>query len=225
MSKLFPRSSNRLPLQIVIYVAVLGGIATAAVNYYMTPKYTRIGYAPVQPVPFSHAEHVQEVGLDCRYCHSNVEKSGHSNVPTGQTCMNCHSQIKTNSPLLQPVRDSFDLAKREDTGKPVPWVWIHTTPDYAYFNHSAHVNRGVSCVECHGKVNEMDTVTHMQPLSMSFCLDCHRDPASRLRDPKDVFNLNSQRLADQGEAGVKKANQFVHDWKVMPPQSCSGCHR
>lgn len=219
MSKLFPKSANKLPLQIVIYLAVLVSIATAAVTYYMTPKYTRVGYAPVQPVQFSHAQHVGEVGLDCRYCHSNVEQSYHSNVPTAQTCMNCHSIIKKDSPLLAPIRESFA------TGKPVPWVWIHTTPDYAYFNHSIHVNRGVSCVECHGKVNEMDTVTHMQPLSMSFCLDCHKDPASRLRDPKDVFNLNSKRLVDQGPQGAAQATKFVHDWKLMPPQSCSGCHR
>ena len=172
-----------------------------------------------QPVPFSHAKHVQEVGLDCRYCHSNVDKSGHSNVPSSQTCMNCHSIIKANSPLLAPVRESYA------NNTAVPWVWIHQTPDYAYFNHAAHVNRGVSCVECHGKVNEMDTVTHTQPLSMSFCLDCHRDPAARIRKPGDVFNLNSTRLADQGEAGVKAADKFKHDWKLMPPQSCSGCHR
>jgi len=87
------------------------------------------------------------------------------------------------------------------------------------------VNKGISCVECHGKVNEMDTVTHMQPLSMAFCLECHRDPASRLRDPKDVYNLDSPRLADQGEAGRKAAEAFKHDWKLLPPQSCSGCHR
>ena len=219
MSKLFPKSANKLPLQIIVYLVVLAGIATAGVTYYMTPKYSRVGYAPVQPVPFSHAKHVGEVGLDCRYCHSNVEKSGHSNVPTAQTCMNCHSIIKPTSPLLAPVRESYA------NGTPVPWVWIHQTPDYAYFNHSIHVNRGISCVECHGKVNEMDTVTHMQPLSMAFCIECHRKPEAQLRDPKDVFNLNSKRLSEQGAEGAKKASDFVHDWKVKPPQSCSGCHR
>ncbi|MBM3866227.1 MAG: cytochrome c3 family protein [Verrucomicrobia bacterium] len=219
MSKLFSKSANQLPLQILIYLSVVAGIATAGVSYYMTPKYTRVGYAPVQPVPFSHAKHVQEVGLDCRYCHSHVDKSAHSNVPTSQTCMNCHSILKTNSPLLTPVRESYAQ------GTPVPWVWIHQTPDYAYFNHAAHVNKGISCVECHGKVNEMEIVTHMQPLSMAFCLECHRDPASRIRDPKDVYNLDSARLADQGEAGRKAAEAFAHDWKLLPPQSCSGCHR
>ncbi len=219
MSKLFPPSANKLPLQIVIYLCVLGSIVTAGATYYLTPAYTRVGYAPVQPVPFSHAQHVGEIGLDCRYCHSDVDKSYHSNVPTSQTCMNCHNQIKTTSPLLAPVRASVE------SGKPVPWVWIHQTPDYAYFNHSIHVNRGISCVECHGKVNEMDTVTHMQPFSMGFCLDCHRDPTARIRDPKDIFNLDSKRLVDQGPEGQAKAVKFTHDWKLMPPQSCSGCHR
>lgn len=219
MSKLFPKSANKLPLQILIYLVVLGSIATAAVTYYMTPAYTRVGYAPVQPVPFSHAQHVGEVGLDCRYCHSAVDEAGHANIPTAQTCMNCHSIIKKDSPLLAPVRESYA------TGRPVPWVWIHTTPDYVYFNHAIHVNRGISCVECHGQVNDMDTVTHMQPLSMSFCLKCHKDPAPRVRDPKDVYNLDSKPLYDQGPQGVARAVKFVHDWKIMPPQSCSGCHR
>lgn len=217
MSKLFPKSANRLPLQIAIYLGVVVGIAMAGVTYYMTPKYTRVGYAPIQPVPFSHAQHVQEIGLDCRYCHSNVDKSGHSNVPAAQTCMNCHATIKPDSPALAIVKESFE----KDTS--VPWVWIHKTPDYAFFNHAIHVNRGISCVECHGSVNEMDTVTHTQPLSMAFCLDCHRNPEPRLRDPKDVFNLDSPTLAAQGRQ--EDAKRFIHDWKVMPPQSCSGCHR
>lgn len=219
MSRLFPQSANKLPLQLAVFAGVLVTLVAAGVTYYLTPKYARVGYAPVQPVPFSHAKHVQEVGLDCRYCHSGVDKSGHSNVPTAQTCMNCHGIIKNNSPLLAVVRES------QATGAPVPWVWIHQTPDYAFFNHAVHVNRGVSCVECHGKVNEMDTVTHLQPLSMGFCLECHRDPAVRLRRPKDVFNLDSQRLADQGQVGRAVAAAYQHDWKLLPPQSCSGCHR
>jgi hypothetical protein len=217
MSNIFPKSANKLPLQIIIYLGLLAGIATAGVTYYMTPKYTRVGYAPVQPVPFSHAQHVGELGLDCRYCHSNVEKSGHSNVPTAQTCMNCHATVKPNSPLLAPVRESYQ------TGKPVPWVWIHKTPDYAFFNHAAHVNRGVSCVECHGKVNEMEVVTHTKPLSMGFCLDCHRNPEKHVREPGDVFNLDSKTIAEK--SGEQAGKDFVHNWNIKPPQSCSGCHR
>ena len=217
MSNIFPKSANKLPLQIIVYLVVLSGIVTAGANYYMTPKYTRVGYAPVQPVPYSHALHAGQLGIDCRYCHSNIEKSGVANLPTAQTCMNCHNQVKKDSPLLAVVRHSYE------TGEAVPWVKIHQVPDYAYFNHSIHVNRGVSCVECHGKINEMEVVTHAKPLSMGFCLDCHRDPAARLRDPKDVFNLDSKTLAEQGRAS--DAAKFVHDWKVKPPQSCSGCHR
>ena len=217
MSKIFPKSANALPLQIVIFLFVLGGVAAAGITYYATPAYLRVGYQPVQPVPFDHSLHAGQLGIDCRYCHASVEKSATSSVPAAQTCMNCHSVIKTTSPLLEVVRESYK------TGDPVPWVKIHQAPDYVYFNHSVHVNRGVSCVECHGKVNEMTAVYHAKSHSMSFCLDCHRDPASRLRDPQDVFNLDSKTLSDQGR--LADAQKFVHDWKVKPPQSCSGCHR
>jgi hypothetical protein len=217
MSKIFPKSANALPLQIVIFITILAGVGTAAVTYYSTPKYLRVGFQPVQPVPFDHSLHAGNLGIDCRYCHAAVEKSATSSIPTSQTCMNCHSIIKTTSPLLEPVRQSFA------SGVPVPWVKIHQAPDYVYFNHSAHVDRGISCVECHGKINEMSTVYHAKSLSMGFCLDCHRDPASHLRDPKDVFNLNSLTLADQGK--LELAHQLIKDWKVRPPQSCSGCHR
>lgn len=217
MSKIFPKSANTLPLQILIFLGILGGVATAGINYYATPKYTRVGYQPVQPVPFEHSLHAGQLGIDCRYCHAAVEKSGTSSVPAAQTCMNCHSTIKTQSPLLEVVRQSYQ------TGDPVPWVKIHANPDYVYFNHSVHVNRGVSCVECHGKVNEMPVVHQDQPHSMSWCLDCHRNPAARIRRPEDVFNLDSKRVIDQ--EGAQKAQELVDHWKLMPPTSCSGCHR
>ena len=219
MSKIFPKSANALPLQILIFLGVLGGVATAGISYYATPKYTRVGYAPVQPVPFEHSLHAGQLGIDCRYCHAAVEKSGTSSIPAAQTCMNCHSAIKTQSPLLEVVRQSYQ------TGDPVPWVKIHAVPDYVYFNHSVHVNRGVSCVECHGKVNEMQVVHQDQPHSMSWCLDCHRNPAARIRHPEDVFNLDSKRVIDQGPDGAKNAKDLVDHWKLMPPTSCSGCHR
>ncbi|MBS0663423.1 MAG: cytochrome C [Verrucomicrobia bacterium] len=217
MSKLFPKSANKLPLQIIVYLVVLAGVVTAGATYYMTPKYTRVGYAPVQPVPYSHALHAGQLGIDCRYCHSNVEKSGVANLPTSQTCMNCHNQVKKDSPLLAVVRHSYE------TGEAVPWVKVHQTPDYVYFNHAIHVNRGVSCVECHGKINEMEVVTHAQPLSMGFCLDCHRNPAPRVREPGDVFNLDSATIAQK--SGLEAAHKFLKDRNIKPPQSCSGCHR
>jgi|UniRef100_UPI004049CC6D hypothetical protein len=218
MSKLFPKSANKLPLQIVIYLFVLGGIATAGVSYYMTPSYTRVGYAPVQPVPFSHAIHAGQLGIDCRYCHVGVDKGPVSTVPAAQTCMNCHNQVKVDSPLLAVVRESYE------TGNPVPWVKIHQVPDYAYFNHSAHINRGVSCVECHGRVDEMDTVTHTKPLSMGFCLDCHRNPEQVVRPLDKVTDLGWKH-PEGVEGQLRDGAKFVHDWNIKPPQSCSGCHR
>jgi hypothetical protein len=218
MSKIFPKAANRLPLQIAVFLLVLGGLATAGVTYYMTPKFTRVGYAPTQPVPFSHQLHAGQLGLDCRYCHSDVDKSGHANVPTAQTCMNCHNQVKPQSPLLAVVRESFE------TGKPVPWVKIHRVPDFAYFNHAAHVNRGVSCVECHGRIDQMETVAHAKPLSMEFCIDCHRAPETVLRPRELVTNLGWQH--PEGTAGqLRDGHKLVRDWHIKPPQSCSGCHR
>jgi hypothetical protein len=218
MSKLFPKSANRLPLQIIIFLFLFGGIVTAATTYYATPKYTRVGYAPVQPVPFSHALHNGQLGIDCRYCHSAVEESGHANVPTAQTCMACHSAVKTDSPLLAPVRASYE------SGDPVEWVRIHEAPDYVYFNHAVHVNRGVSCVDCHGQINEMEVVAHSKPLSMAFCLDCHRNPEEFLRPISEVTNLEWKHPGGDA-ARIEAAKGFVHDWNVNPPQSCSGCHR
>jgi len=218
MSNLFPKSANKLPLQIVIFLFVFGGIATAGVTYYMTPSYTRVGYSPVQPVPFSHAIHSGQLGLDCRYCHVGVDKGPVSTVPTAQTCMNCHNQIKLDSPLLAVVRESYE------TGTPVPWVKVHQVPDYVYFNHSAHITRGVSCVECHGRIDEMDTVTHAKPLSMGFCLDCHRNPEKALRPLDKVTDLAWKH--PEGEQGqLRDGAEFVHQWNIKPPQSCTGCHR
>lgn len=221
MSKVFPKWSNALPLKIVIFLGILGGTVTAGVTYYFTPKYTRVGYAPTQPIPFSHALHAGQLGMDCRSCHTGVEKSARATVPTSQTCMTCHTPgmmpVNANNPLLSLVQTSFE------SGTPVPWVQVHQNPDYVYFNHAVHVSRGISCVECHGKVNEMEIVRHEKPLSMNFCLECHRNPGDRLRDPKDVFNLDSKTLAEQNRGD--EAMRFIHDWKVTPGQSCSACHR
>jgi len=222
MSDIFPKWTNRLPLYVAVGGLLVGTAVTAGVWYYFTPKYTRVGYQPIQPVAFSHAIHADQLGLDCRYCHSAVEKSWFSNVPSSATCMNCHNQILKDDPRLALVRDSFA------TGKPIPWVQVHKVPDYVYFNHSVHVNRGVSCVECHGQVNKMDEVVHAKPLSMSFCLECHRDPASRLRPPDKVTDLNWKWSDDPKTAAQlqqEKGKQFVHDWKVQSMQNCSTCHR
>jgi hypothetical protein len=216
MPALFQKSANRLPLQIIVYLCVVACAATAGMTYYMTPKYTRVGYAPVQPVPYSHAKHVGELGLDCRYCHSTIDTAGAA-IPTSQTCMNCHSQIRTASPALALVRESAQ------TGRPIPWVHVHVMPSFLYFDHSIHLNRGIGCVECHGKVNTMDVVTQVKPMSMGFCLDCHRAPEEHVREPKDVFDLDSPTIAQS--RGIEAARDFVRSLKIRPPQTCSACHR
>jgi hypothetical protein len=224
MANIFPRGSNYLPIKILVCLLVLGGALTAGISYYFTNKYTNVGYQPVQPVPFPHDVHVKQVGMDCRYCHSFVEVAAHSNVPTTQVCMNCHQQIQKDSPKLQAVRDSWQ------TGKPIEWVQVHKTPDYVYFNHSAHVNRGVSCVSCHGKVNEMPVVYHSQPLSMAWCLDCHRHPENALRPVDQVTNLDWVPPVKPGqtpaEAQVAQGLELKKAWNINPPDgNCAGCHR
>lgn len=216
MSDIFPKWTNKLPLKLLIGAAVTGTALVAGGWYYFTPKYANVGYKPIQPVAFSHAIHADQLGIDCRYCHSAVEKSWYSNVPATGTCMNCHNQVLKDSPKLALVRESYE------SGKPIPWVQIHKVPDYVYFNHSVHVNRGVSCVHCHGQINKMDEVYQSKSLSMGFCLECHRNPEKFVRDPKQVFNLDYQVDAGAQEAIGKK---IVHDWKIMSSQNCSACHR
>jgi hypothetical protein len=215
MANLFPRWSNWLPLKIALCLSVVGAAATLGVTYYFTPKYTKVGYEPNQPVAFPHDLHVTQLGMDCRYCHSFVEVAAHSNVPNTQTCMNCHSQVQKDNPKLQALRESWA------TGKPIEWVQIHKTPDYVYFNHSVHVNRGVSCVSCHGQINHMEVVYHDKPHSMSWCLDCHRAPENALRPREEVFNLDWEPQEKQIDLG----NRLKHDWHVDPPENCAGCHR
>ena len=217
MANVFPKWVNTVPIKIIIAIILIKTAVVLGVTYYFTPKYSRVGYAPTQPVPFSHALHVGQLGMDCRYCHTFVDRSEHSNVPGSNVCMSCHSMVRANDPQLAPVRESFK------SGAPVPWVRVHKTPDYVFFNHAVHVNRGISCVECHGRVDEMEVVEHAKPLSMSFCLECHRNPEAYIRPPEEVFNPAWER--PDTEEFRKEAEGFVHDWKINPPQSCSGCHR
>jgi hypothetical protein len=225
MANIFPRGSNLIPLKILLIVLILGGAATAGMWYYFTPKYTRVGYQPTQPVPFPHDVHVQQLGMDCRYCHSFVEVAAHSNIPTTQVCMNCHQQVQRDNPQLQAVRDSWV------SGKPIEWVQIHKTPDYAYFNHAVHVNRGVSCVSCHGKVNEMPVVYHAKSHSMEWCIDCHRNPEHALRPLDQITNLDWEaKPTKEGQtpeqAQEELGKKLMAEWHVRPPdKNCFGCHR
>jgi hypothetical protein len=222
----FPRWANfTLPFLVIfvlggsIYVPVLFGFGASPVT-------KDAGYAPVQPVPYSHALHVGQLGLDCRYCHTGVEKVAFANIPATQTCMNCHTNIRTDSPKLEPIRNSWA------TGKPVEWVKVHDLPDFVYFNHSAHVNHGVGCVTCHGQIDRMDVVRQVAPLSMGWCLECHRAPEKFLRPKDQVTNLHwkpeiqgNETLAEaQLRVGLKLKDQYhIHDKHYM--QSCSTCHR
>jgi len=222
MSAIFPKWTNRLPLMILIGGGLTASAVTAGVWYYFTPKYTRVGYKPLQPVSFSHATHVDQLGMDCRYCHSAVEKSWFSNIPASSTCMNCHNQVLKDDPRLALVRETAA------SGQPIPWVQIHKTPDYVYFNHAVHVNRGISCVECHGQIDKMEEVYHAKPFSMSFCLDCHRDPAAKLRPLDKITDLNWKPSDDPTVAAQTqkaKGKEIVEHWRVESLQNCSACHR
>lgn len=216
MSDIFPKWTNKLPSRILIGVALLATATICGITYYFTPKYTDVGYQPQQPVFFPHSVHADQLGIDCRYCHDDVEKSWYSNIPGPGVCMNCHNQVLASDARLEPIRESAT------NNTPIPWVQIHKLPDFAFFNHSVHVNRGVSCASCHGEVHKMDEVAQAQPLSMRFCLNCHRDPAANIRPPEEVFNLDWQRPEDFTKT---QGQEMVKHWNVNPSQSCSACHR
>jgi hypothetical protein len=183
--------------------------------YYGSPKYTDAGYRPEQPVPYSHALHAGELAIDCRYCHVSVESSPVANIPPTQTCMNCHKIVARDSVLLEPIRESFD------SGRPMRWVRVHSLPGYAYFNHAVHVRAGVGCISCHGPIHEMEVVMQVEPLSMSWCLDCHRNPAPHLRPTDEVTNMEWVPPRDQAEF----AQRAMLEKNLDPPLDCSGCHR
>jgi hypothetical protein len=216
---IFSRSADGLVRQVAVGLAAAAALFVIGWYYYALPSYTRVGYTPEQPVPFSHQQHVGNLGLDCAYCPQAVFDGPHANVPAAQTCMNCHNPKKANvkgaSPLLAPVRASFD------TGKPVEWKRVHKLPEYAYFNHAVHVNKGVSCVSCHGQVNEMKVVSHDKVLSMGWCLKCHNEPEPHLRPVGQVTDLTWVKGTGPDENGAAIKQQL----QVKPPMNCQSCHR
>ena len=215
MAQIFPAWWNRLPLALAALGVLVPTVAVAGVWYYFSPWYTDVGYRPVQPVPYSHRLHVGELGLDCRYCHASVETSAVANIPPTQVCMNCHRLVKKDSPALAPIRDSAA------SGRPMRWIRVHKLPDYAYFTHNAHIAAGIGCVSCHGRIDEMDVVTQMKPLSMGWCLDCHRNPGPNRRPVSEVTNMRWTPPRD----GAALAAQLDRERPVNPPTECSGCHR
>lgn len=213
MGQIFPKWANKIPSRVLLGTIILLTASVAGVWYYFSPEYTDVGYAPVQPVPYSHELHAGQLGLDCRYCHVSVETSKVSQVPPTETCMNCHAQILTESEKLAPDRESWA------TGEPIQWVRVHHLPDYVYFNHAIHVNMGVGCESCHGRVDKMEVVRQVEPLSMSWCLDCHRNPEKYVR-PVDQVTTMGYEAENQLELGRK----LVAKHNIHPPTYCQGCH-
>ncbi|NTU79590.1 MAG: cytochrome c3 family protein [Chloroflexales bacterium] len=219
MGQIFPRNAN-LMARLSIFAAVLLIVELTLITavYFRSNYYRQINVAIQQPVPYSHQLHAGNLGIDCRYCHVSVDKSYFANIPATETCMTCHSQIKTGSTKLAPIRESYA------TGLPVLWEKVNRVPDFVYFNHSIHVNKGMGCSECHGKVSEMAVVWQPQAFFMGFCLNCHRNPQNYIRPRAEVYNMDYVHPANQLELGT----QLVKEYGVMPKdqlQNCWVCHR
>jgi len=216
MSQIFHRSTNTIS-RLTIYgaVFVVASLAWTGAAVQRSSYVTRQGEAREQVVPFSHQHHVAGLGLDCRYCHNTVEHAAVAALPPAATCMNCHATIQNDSPSLALVRESYA------TGVAIPWVRVHMLPDYAFFDHSVHLAAGVGCASCHGRIDTMEVVRQQEPLSMSWCLDCHRDPAQNLRPRLAVTDMSwdATRSSYDPHADPLRTRQ------PSPPQNCSGCHR
>lgn len=196
--------------------ALFGGVFLVFIVVYATsPETLDVGYQPVQPVPYSHAMHAGELGIDCRYCHNTVERAAQAAVPPAQTCMNCHDTIRANSDKLQLIRESYA------TGAAVKWVRAHTLPDYVYFNHKAHVNRNVGCVTCHGRIDKMEVVYQAESLRMGWCLECHRNPEKYLR-PAEYITKMDWRPEEKQEVQGRRIRE---ENNINPSDDCSTCHR
>ena len=215
LAQIFPRWTNSIPAVAVLTGPVAGVLVIGFVAYFFSPSYTDVGYRPKQPVPYSHKLHVGELGLDCRYCHAVVERSPVAGIPPTRLCMNCHTTVKRDSPELAPVRDSltFDI--------PLRWLRVHDLPEYAYFDHSAHLHAGIGCSSCHGRIDTMEVVRQVETLSMKWCLDCHRDPSDHLRPPDEITNMEWSAPADQRQFAAR----VIEERRLDPPLDCSGCHR
>jgi len=216
MAQIFHRSTNTISR-----VSVFGGIGIvavlvatlAAIN--RSSYVTEVGVARSQPVQFSHKHHVNDDGIDCRYCHTSVEKSSFAGIPSTKICMNCHTQIWAESPILEPVRESFR------TGKSLEWTRVHNLPGFVYFDHSIHLHKGVGCTTCHGRVDQMPLMWRENTLYMEWCLECHRNPERFVRPREQVFNMDWQPPSDQIVLGQK----LVQEYKIAQLTSCSVCHR
>ncbi len=213
MSRLiFPEWAETLKKYVGLLLLGAPVYLVALIGYGVTPEAIRLGYQPDQPVPYSHALHAGEMGMDCRYCHSTVERGAKAAVPPAATCMNCHTAIHAESPKLLPIRQAYS------GGEAVKWTRVTDIPDYVYFNHSAHVGAGVGCESCHGRIDQMVKVYQAKSLTMGWCLDCHRNPTPNLRYAENITKMGYKPAPGEGAQVAKEKN-------VKPPINCSTCHR
>ena len=216
MPQIFKRSANTLARASIVGLLLLaGGLVGLLIVIGESSYVTRAQEYIEQPIQFSHLHHVGDDGIDCRYCHTSVETSSFAGIPPTKTCMNCHSQIWSNAPILEPVRASF----RED--RPLRWIRVHDLPDFVYFNHSIHVKKGMGCETCHGRVDEMPLMLQQNSLQMQWCLDCHRAPERYVRPRSEVFTMGYQPAVPQSELGPK----LVQEYGIQSLVTCSTCHR
>jgi hypothetical protein len=214
--QIFHPSANTLSrVTILGAVFILGAVSTVLYVLYRAPYLTEQNVAREQPVPFSHKHHVSGLGIDCRYCHTSVETSSFAGIPPTETCMSCHSQLWTNAEILEPVRSSLQ------SGKAIHWVRVNDVPDYVYFNHSIHVNKGIGCETCHGRVDQMPLTWRAQPLQMGWCLDCHRHPESFVRPKDQVFTMGYRPPEKQAVMGAR----LVKEYEIRSFTDCYACHR
>jgi hypothetical protein len=219
MAQVFHRAANNVAKITIIMAVVLAGVAgyvytVVARSSYITNQY----YERQQPVQFSHKHHVGDDGIDCRYCHTAVETSASAGIPPTQTCMNCHTEIWSDSPYLEPVRASY----RENT--PIQWERVHDLPEYAYFNHSIHIAKGVGCSTCHGQVDNMAAVYQENSLQMEWCLSCHREPEKYIRPQSEIYNMQwSDNDLSPDQRLQLKADYRIRNSYMLT--SCSTCHR
>lgn len=218
MAQIFHPSTKVLSrASIMAGAIVLAACTVVAAALYRSSYFTGVNEARQQDVPFSHQHHVAGLGIDCRYCHTSVEKSSFAGIPPTTTCMTCHSQVWNTSPMLAPVRLSFQ------TNTPLTWVRVHDLPDFVYFNHSIHIAKGIGCSTCHGQVDRMPLVWKVNTLYMNWCLDCHRHPEEQIRPKEEVFNMAYQPPADQAALGASLVRQY--QVRTQQLTDCSICHR
>jgi Cytochrome c7 and related cytochrome c len=216
MSQIFPKSANALSKASILLVLGLVALIGALLPVLQRSDFvTTANTFKDQPVQFSHQHHVGGIGIDCRYCHTAVEVSSSAGIPPTKTCINCHSQIWSTSPYLEPVRASF----RDD--KPLKWLRVHDLPDFVYFNHSIHVKKGVGCETCHGRVDKMPLMRQQNSLQMEWCLNCHRNPEQYVRPRSEVLTMGYVPAVAQAELGPK----LVAEYKIQSLTNCSVCHR